>query len=471
MLVTLHRYLGISAGLLMVLWCLSGIVMIYEPFPGVDEARRLRGLEDIDWTAAASLLPKLRSDRRYERVQVEMLAGVPVLRVWPSDGPMELIQVGAAPGRMIDASEALHAAVSYAGPQPGGEIWIPRADVIEYDQWTVALASAGRPFHRVAVGDAAGTLVYVSSTTGTVVQAATRAQRFWGWLGAVPHWLYPSILRSRPGLWSQVIIWTSLIGVLLTVAGGVLGVQASLMCRSRSHWSPFRGLALWHHGFGLAFGLFALTWVLSGLLSVNPWGLMEGRDLTSVRHNLAGTPPTGAEVASALAALAAKRPDGIKSLDSAPLGGELHLVATRTSGSRIRYDAAGETRALGRAEISAAAVRVAGSAATWTILNHEDAYYYAMPGERAALPVIRAQAPNGDLYYLDARSAALLDRAEAGERAYRWWHSGLHRLDLSTWLRTTLGRSLVMLPLLVGTSILAILGAYTGLRRYLRPSS
>ena len=36
-----HRYLGIAIGLLMVMWFVSGIVMMYVPFPQVKEAERL----------------------------------------------------------------------------------------------------------------------------------------------------------------------------------------------------------------------------------------------------------------------------------------------------------------------------------------------------------------------------------------------------------------------------------------------
>jgi len=39
-----HRYLGIGVGLLMVMWCLSGIVMMYVSFPELDAQSRRGGL-------------------------------------------------------------------------------------------------------------------------------------------------------------------------------------------------------------------------------------------------------------------------------------------------------------------------------------------------------------------------------------------------------------------------------------------
>jgi hypothetical protein len=41
-LVVLHRYLGVAVGLLMVMWFLSGIVMMYVGLPRVTDEERGR---------------------------------------------------------------------------------------------------------------------------------------------------------------------------------------------------------------------------------------------------------------------------------------------------------------------------------------------------------------------------------------------------------------------------------------------
>ena len=99
------------------------------------------------------------------------------------------------------------------------------------DQWTVVVLKRNSPFWRVRLADQAATDIYVSQVTGEVVQRTTRASRVLNWVGAVPHWLYPTVLRQYPKLWSQVVIWTSLAGVFLTLAGLYLGILA---------WRPFR---------------------------------------------------------------------------------------------------------------------------------------------------------------------------------------------------------------------------------------
>jgi hypothetical protein len=301
-----------------------------------------------------------------------------------------------------------------------------------------------------------------------VVQATTRWQRFWGWLGAVPHWLYPTVLRSQPQLWSQVVIWTSLVGVFLTVLGLVIGISALGLSSQRGRFSPYRGLMLWHHLTGLVFGVFALTWVLSGLLSMNPWGLMEGGDVAGAQLSLTGGMISRSDMLAMLQMLGTRAPPGVVAVESAPLDGRLFVVATRTDGSRVRYGPGGQVRALNTQEIDAAAARVAQPGASWTLLRSEDAYHYSVLDQHALLPIVRIVSRTGDYYYLDPVSGTLVDMADPGLRAYRWWHSGLHRWDFLPWLRTPTGRTLFMLPLLLGTAGVVSLGAYLGMRRLAR---
>jgi hypothetical protein len=102
------------------------------------------------------------------------------------------------------------------------------------------------------------------------VLRTTATQRFWNWLGAIPHWFYPTALRSDGELWSQTVIWASMLGSFLALFGLYLGF--SQLGRGRG-LSPYRGLFYWHHLAGLVFGIVTLTFVASGLVSMNPWML------------------------------------------------------------------------------------------------------------------------------------------------------------------------------------------------------
>ena len=45
----IHRYGGLGLSLLMLMWCLTGIVMRYVPYPSLRESERIAGLPPIDW--------------------------------------------------------------------------------------------------------------------------------------------------------------------------------------------------------------------------------------------------------------------------------------------------------------------------------------------------------------------------------------------------------------------------------------
>ncbi len=81
-LVILHRYLGIAVGLLMLMWFLSGIVMMYVGFAQPLGAERLLCLPVINWQACCHVADGALPDGQpMARAEIEMLRGVPVLRL------------------------------------------------------------------------------------------------------------------------------------------------------------------------------------------------------------------------------------------------------------------------------------------------------------------------------------------------------------------------------------------------------
>src|ERR1043166_1271733 len=123
-------------------------------------------------------------------------------------------------------------------------------------------------------------------------------------------------LRSDGPLWTQVMIWTALLGTFLTVVGLVIGIVQF----RRRDISPYRGLFYWHHLAGLVFGIVTLTWVFSGLVSMNPWGFLESRG-RGEQTLLQGRPLTWAQVRTSLAALPADlTPDIVRSAGRAAGG-------------------------------------------------------------------------------------------------------------------------------------------------------
>jgi hypothetical protein len=466
-LVVFHRYLGIAVGILMLVWFASGIVMMYVGFPRLTEQERLSALAPIPWQAccrvADGLIP---DDQQFYRVQIENLLGVPVLRLRRPprpDGVIDLAQgVGVRRFDMADARAiALDTIARTAGPAT-----VASAATIDEDQWTVGRYRRDRPLHRFTFDDPERSTVYVSSTSGQVVLRTTSMQRFWNWLGAIPHWFYLQALRSDGPLWSQTVIWASILGTFLTVLGLYLGI-AQFRRGKDGKFSPYRGLFYWHHLSGLVFGIATLTFVVSGLVSMNPWGFLEGRGGGGETGRLEGPPPAWGEVHASLAAIRARPADAVN-LTTAPLAGKLFWLVTGADGTATRLDASGNAAPLSEQELAEAAARIVGSngISERGMLREEDAYYFSHH-DQVALPVYRIIANDAEntRYYLDPTSGALLGRADSSSRWHRWLFAGLHRIDFAAWLRTRPAWDIIVITLMLGGLAGSATGVYLAVRR------
>jgi hypothetical protein len=138
------------------------------------------------------------------------------------------------------------------------------AELIDYDQWTVAGDyNRDRPLKRIALNDAEGTEVYVSSRSSKVVLITTRRERLANYAGSIAHWLYPTALRHHERVWSTLMWWLS----LLATSGAAVGFIIGLLRLGSG--SAYQGLRRWHHICGLIFAPFLLGWIFSGFLSMD----------------------------------------------------------------------------------------------------------------------------------------------------------------------------------------------------------
>ena len=237
-LVIFHRYLGIAVGILMLIWFASGIVMMYVGFPRLTEQERISALSPIPWQACCPVANgPIPDDQQFYRVQIENLLGVPVLRLRRPPRPDAVIDLAQGAGiRPFDIAYtqaiALDALARIIGPAA-----VVSAATIDEDQWTVGRYRRDRPLHRFTFDDPDRSTIYVSSTSGQIVLRTTSAQRFWNWLGAIPHWFYLTALRSDGPLWSETVIWAAILGTFLTVLRSVNAVSLTT--------APFAGKLFW----------------------------------------------------------------------------------------------------------------------------------------------------------------------------------------------------------------------------------
>jgi hypothetical protein len=500
-LVYTHRWLGIVGGVLFVAWFFSGIVMMYARMPGMAPEERLARAPALDLsTATASpleaaravgLVPddaaavgnlarpapettaqKYAAEISIDRVRVAMLGDRPVYRF--GTGRNETVVFADTPGilGLVDRAEAEAIARRYAPDYTGPFRY--EAYLTEPDQWTLQ-ARGLMPIHRFALDDDDATRLYVSALSGDVVVRTTRAERLWGYLGPVTHWVYFTPLRTHGSVWSEFIIWSSLIGCVMCLTGLVWGVwRYSPMRRFRlkrvPSQSPYAGMMKWHHYTGLIFGVITLTWTYSGLLSMGPFNWFQSPGITAEQREAFTGGPLRVDqltlegLRASVAELDRTFGGGraVRELEAAQFRGEPFWLAYRApsadgaaqwmhvglwpraprprlehryvsaidpqAGAFARFD---EPRFGSESMLEVARAAMTGVAiqdAVW--LQEYDAHYYDLRAGRP-LPVLRVRFADEaqTWFYLDPSRGAIVQKMDDTRRLRRWLYQGLHSLD------------------------------------------
>ena len=457
-----HRWIGIASCLLFAIWFISGLVMIYVPFPSLTAQERVAGLQSIDWgrvkvqpaaalAAAGIAAPKAMS--------LEMRNRQPVWRIDPWDGTQRTVAATSGSAvKPVDLAMARRVAADF------GHAPVSALELITRDQWTVAGGfNKHRPLWKAELGDEAGTVVYVSSVSGAVVQNSDRQERFWNWLGSVPHWIYPTILRQDSPAWRQVVLWVSGPCIAAAVTGMWIGILRTRMGRRRfrgGRMTPYHGWMLWHHIAGLGGGLALLAWIFSGWLSVDPGRLFDSPGIGDAeRIAYSGTgkaPPLD------IARLARIAP-GAKLLELNWAAGRSHVMIERPGRPTLTLDPSTDTPVkMSEPAILAAAAKLVPNARIREVkrLTAPDAYWYDV-GALPQLPVLRVEYDDaaGTWVHLDPTTGALLGEIDERGRVYRWLFDFLHKWDLNG---LTLNRP-AWDALLWGLSILGLVTSISGI--------
>lgn len=458
-LILVHRWLGILLCLLVAMWFASGIVMHFVPFPTLTETERLDGLPLIDQSQVA-LGPG-------ESVHTSGIKGIEHVRLLQRpDGPIYLLS-GAqrvtvrrahdiAATSLTSAELALTTARDHAQRRGLDASHAAVAMQAPVDQWTVSSSfDPDRPLFRITLNDASGTEIYVSSTTGLVNRDTTRWERRWNYLGSVAHWIYPTVLRTRPSLWAATVWALSFLALIASFAGALLGLLRTRTLRGK-YGSPYRGWQKWHHLLGLTCMVFVLTWTFSGWLSMDGGRLFSAGSLTQEEaRKVAETP--------AWNALQDDRQtwgSAAKEIEWFFLDGRFYR-RERTGPAAQRLFLVGESPAV-QAEFLVKSVAGALIARIredckppFVVLASDN---YPILSQTPNAPVYRVVC--GDTWYhVDGASGAILERLDPSRRTYRWLFGALHTMDFPGLVEHPLIRS----ALIVGLCTLGFLFSVTAI--------
>ena len=437
-----HRWLGVGLCLLFLVWFPSGIGMMYWDFPSVTAADRLDRSPALD-PSMVRLSPieayaVLGASQAPAQLRLNTFDGRPVYRFRTGRGePLVYADTGA---RQVGVTKELmkRAAAAWTG-QPVSAATVTSIDV---DQWTVQETFRNlQPLWKYSWPN--GEQVYLSETSGEVVQYTTTRSRMGAYLGPIPHWLYFTPLRKHQARWSAVVIWVSGIGTVAAILGLILGIwmySPSKRYRNAgvSTSIPYRGQKRWHMALGLVFGLGAVTWAFSGMLSMDPFPLTREGGGSRIPQALRGRPQlagfAGKHPREALAELANRH---VKELELTSFANQPVYIATLGGGdTRIvpidgpARDGFDPQRIIDIAQAAAAPTAFAES----RVIDQYDVYYLDRHRQQP-LPVILIRLNDADhtRYYIDPRTAQVAGSYSARSWMSRWLYHGLHSLDFP-WL-------------------------------------
>lgn len=488
-----HRYLGLGYCLLFAVWFLSGIVLLYVRMPELKEPERLAHLSRLD-VSALRLTPKEALARaglsgNASRATVGMIGNRPVYRFLSGSGPW--ITVFGDDGSRLDHLEpasAVSIAESFDPERKSQARWIK--EITTVDQWTVfdyPMARPYLPFEIVSAEDGRGAKYYVSGASGSVYVVTTRRERFWAWLGAIPHWWYLRALRAKPVVWRIVLILGSGVGIVSCLAGLLIGIlQYSPSKRYRlpgPRYSsiPYVSWKRWHYLLGASFGLVTFTWILSGFFTMNP-------------SNSPGPDPTDAETRMFAGGELNLNQFRLPPAQAVSLFGpclqpvELELIVFQGEPYYLGRDRSGRVRLLSATSASAECVsdllpqelltasrRIVANAtvADSALLAGYDTYYYDDPTFSRPLPVFRVKFddPQHTWVYVNPRTGQIQAVYTGHTRLQRWLYEGLHDLHFPILFRHRRSWRFTVIALCFGgliLSVTSIILAQTYLKKYIQ---
>ena len=474
-----HRWMGLAFCLLFAWWFLSGIFMMYWDYPDVSRADRLDRAQALDESkiklSAGHAWTKLGEKGQPGGVSLAMFDGRPIYRF--ASGGLVYADNGE---KQEDCPEPMLLRLASAWTSQTAE-FAKREDIQLPDQWTIGIRES-LPLIKYSFPD--GQQVYVSAATGEILQYTTTASRIQAYLGPIPHWLYFTPLRVHTELWSNLIIYASLVGTLMALLGLIVGVWMY----SPSKRVPYVGPKRLHMILGLFFGIVTCTWAFSGMLSMDPPFLNS--DPVGASLGAGGSPSARIQAALHpgpfhLADYVSKTPrqaleelsgQNVKQLEFTSFDGRPVYLATVSSKEIRIIPVMGEIlKEFNRDRIFE---MVANAAQPATVLEHRvmtsyDAYYLDRH-HRRPLPVLFVKLNDAEhsQFYIDPRTGRTLEQhSDIDSFTNRWLYHALHSWDYPWLYNHRPAWDIVVLTLMLGGLTLCVTSVIIGwqlLRRKFR---
>lgn len=469
---TIHRILGTLLSILFLVWFLSAFVMMYHRFPRASQAEKTGKLEYLSpaLPPVGEVIARLPKDGKVKSIRVNRLLGQTVFHIRTAGGNYDLPADSTESLPVINGERIRQIASLWcAAPIAGVDT------LYSLDQWIpFGRLKKEFPIYKLHFADSERHQLYIGSRSGEVLQFTTRHERFWAWVGAIPHWVYFTRLRQDDALWSKTVVWLSGIGCLMTVAGLWVGIDVRRRSRKQGRgFSPYRKKWYhWHYVTGIVFGLFVLTFCFSGMMSladVPAWvskPVLEKNPLREIKK--------GAKMNDYVLdyrQILVQYPD-VRQIEWSNFRSIPYYIVKRDS-TQLYIDASGSLpRALRLTEeqVTDAVRSIHGDSARLhvSLLNEFETDYRDMSRmyrNRSLLPVWKIIVDDADhsVYYIHPETASVRYVNTTARWKY-WMYTALHRLRIQGLNSSPALRKSVLWVVLLGGTVVSLSGVVLGVR-------
>lgn len=440
-----HRWLGIVMCCFFAMWFFSGMVMMYVGFPSLTHIEQFDGLPTLQAKQirhpVSALIQHQVEESHIEQLKLTTVINRPAYLLKSADQSWQGMY--ADNGELFDQftkEDALHAALLFAEAAKIDTGEIRYQEKLNLDQWTVSSSlESFRPLYRIELDNSTGQQLYISTLTGQVVRDTHHAERLWNWLGSNLHWIYPVQLRKYPDAWSNVVIWLSIIGLVSLMTGSLIGIHRLRIKKpySGNRHTPYKGIMKYHHLLGLGFLLFLFTYLFSGLMSMNPWGIFSEKQdtfeqLQRYQTNNNGMPLNSSFVSAKNLQSVLEQHPAAKEVSWHWLDGQAYMVIHTDSQQFVTLPA--KAKNLLRQIESALPTLIPNARIIYKErLEEYDLYYYSHHERERPLPVLRVKFDDieNSWFHINPKTGEILEKLTSATRLQRWLFNALHSFDFN----------------------------------------
>lgn len=450
----IHKITGLVIALFFIMWFVTGIILLYHKYPRVTQTdiyehseplslNDLPAIHDIPGLTDSARVKTLGVNREMSQT-VWTISGVSNRKENPMDVKM------ANTDRFIFASDTLLSQPEVNASQLDSIacVWAGNNSILKVDtltrrqQWILyERYDKSLPILKYYFDNPEKSEIFISQKNGEVLQATTATERGWSWVGAIPHKLYFTFLRTDVDRWKNALLIGGLLCLIASLSGVYIGIYFLFVNKKKQHKfsSPFKkGVWRYHHIAGMIFGIFLVAWGISGSLAmqrVPKWLVNYDGDYFVSASKLWGRKPLPLkDYKLDYREILKKYPD-VKSITWEHFGkSPAYLIVSGTK--EIYIDASNpdsvETLQIPKAEIEKAVTRYFGDDVKYTISLQEDydEYYLSTPGQYP-LPVWKVDVDNSDgtRMYISP-SDGYVKYLNNNRMAKKWLFAATHYLDI-----------------------------------------